>query len=218
MSTPDLRQALRSETAASHRQLDQRMGDLDLFGSPQHYAAYLALMHSLHLAMADSINCVANHLNLSSNEVLIRSLEQDLDSTGHASLRNQSANATQQNGSDTVRERRSPSAEQWGTAYVIEGSSMGGVFLYRQAQQKLDPYLGSEFLRQLSGHAADRWPRFIEGLRATDIDSDRAITSAKATFRQAEIILEQLLLRLNRSEDEERTHGSSNLSDLGGRH
>ncbi|OYP29964.1 biliverdin-producing heme oxygenase [Rhodopirellula sp. MGV] len=187
----DLRDALRAETSSSHEQLDRKMRGLDLFGSTCHYAAYLSLMRALHVALSGHVNRVAALLELAPNDELIACLDRDLISADQlAPLIDPPCEL----GTNAVSE--SPDAVDWGTAYVIEGSSMGGVFLYRQAKDKLPEGIGTEFLQQLSENAAKRWPVFTAGLRSAEVQPEPAIRAAKGTFRKTEEFLAQILDRL----------------------
>ncbi|MCC9599204.1 biliverdin-producing heme oxygenase [Stieleria sp. JC731] len=176
------------------------MGQLDIFGLREHYAAYLSLMHSLHQCVRIRVNRVAEHLQLPGNERLIECLQHDLDSAGSSSRSVTPADLGEQSwvqeivaSGDSSTDANAPNETDWGVTYVIEGSSMGGVFLCRQAKKNLPDGLEMTFLEQLSENAANRWPTFVAGLRSASLQHEPTIESAKQTFQLTELILEKIL-------------------------
>ena len=77
---------------------------------------------------------------------------------------------------------RCGAAWRWGVCYVIEGSQLGGVVLYKRLADRLAPH-PLDYLRG-SGSPGPRWQQFIAALRAHVVDA-REIAEACEGARQA---------------------------------
>lgn len=86
---------------------------------------------------------------------------------------------------------RENAAYRWGIAYVIEGSQLGGEFLYK----RLAPRLAPRKLGYLQTKQPGRWPAFLQVLAThviTQTDIDSACAGAVDAF---EALLQQLPVR-----------------------
>ncbi|RYY73237.1 MAG: heme oxygenase [Gammaproteobacteria bacterium] len=83
------------------------------------------------------------------------------------------------------------SAYRWGISYVIEGSQLGGEFLYKRLSARLAP----RKLGYLQGKQSGRWPAFLQALATyvvTPMDIDSACAGAVDAF---DALLKQLPVR-----------------------
>lgn len=64
-------------------------------------------------------------------------------------------------------------AYRWGISYVIEGSQLGGEFLYKRLADRLKPHE----LCYLQSKQSGRWPRFLHAI-AIGVITEEEITSA----------------------------------------
>ena len=79
-------------------------------------------------------------------------------------------------------------AYRWGVSYVIEGSQLGGEFLYRRLSTRLAP----RKLGYLQNKQSGRWPAFLQAM-ADSVITSKEIDSACAGAVDA---FDALLLRL----------------------
>jgi len=66
-------------------------------------------------------------------------------------------------------------AYRWGISYVIEGSQLGGEFLYKRLSARLAPHK----LRYLQSKQSGRWPAFLQAM-AVNVSTPEDIDSACA--------------------------------------
>ncbi|WP_161604461.1 biliverdin-producing heme oxygenase [Roseiconus nitratireducens] len=162
------------------------MGRYDLFGDPSQYAAYLRGMRRLHLHCRESVRRVSAELNLPpSTDRILRAIEDDLASI-HAPLADRGPDSAPPDAANSSARCEAIDAADWGRAYVIEGSAMGGSFMVRSAKDQLPPGSGTQFLQQLSHDAKNRWPVVAQGLADFRGDIDSAVQAAKETFQYAQ--------------------------------
>ena len=69
--------------------------------------------------------------------------------------------------------RSSDAAYRWGIAYVVEGSQLGGEFLYKRLADRFKP----QELHYLQSKQPGRWPRFLHAI-AIGVITKEEITSA----------------------------------------
>jgi heme oxygenase len=69
--------------------------------------------------------------------------------------------------------RNSDAAYRWGIAYVVEGSQLGGEFLYKRLADRFKPHE----LHYLQSKQPGRWPRFLHAI-AIGVITKEEITSA----------------------------------------
>jgi heme oxygenase len=67
----------------------------------------------------------------------------------------------------------SDAAYRWGILYVIEGSQLGGEFLYKRLANRLKPHE----LRYLQSKQPGRWPKFLHAI-AIGVITEKEITNA----------------------------------------
>lgn len=75
-------------------------------------------------------------------------------------------------------------ATRWGTAYVIEGSMLGGAVLLRRLGARLAPW-PARYLHGYGPDAGRRWTDFLDALAAhvtAPADVEEAAAAARATF------------------------------------
>jgi len=83
-------------------------------------------------------------------------------------------------------------AYRWGIAYVIEGSQLGGEFLYKRLSVRLAPHK----LHYLQSKQPGRWPAFLQAL-AVAVTTPEDISSACAGAVDAfDALLQQLPVRV----------------------
>jgi len=168
------RDFLRDATNDVHQSLDSRMGEVGIFDTAKNYRAFLQCMAAMHREFGAAVEAVANLAGLPRRaNVLTECFINDLAST------------SSQSGPDTNADWRTlctPSvrdahcgvtAFDWGCAYAIEGSAVGGSFMQKAAKTKLPAGLEHQYLNQLSTDAKNRWAVFIEQLnQQTALDRD----------------------------------------------
>lgn len=71
-------------------------------------------------------------------------------------------------------------AYRWGVCYVVEGSQLGGEFLYKRLAQRLSPHKLTYLQRKEPG----RWPAFLQCM-ATELTTQDTIDKACAGARDA---------------------------------
>lgn len=71
-------------------------------------------------------------------------------------------------------------AYRWGICYVIEGSQLGGEFLYKRLAERLSPHELIYLQRKQPG----RWPAFLQGM-AKEVTTQEQINKACAGARDA---------------------------------
>jgi heme oxygenase (biliverdin-IX-beta and delta-forming) len=164
----EARAALRAGTAADHERLDALFGGFRL-DDPQDYRAFLKA-HAMALTAIEQALDAADFAEALDDWPGRRrgdAIAADLAALGEAPPAPLSAPSL-----DTA-------AAQWGAAYVVEGSRLGGALLARSVPENLPKsYLG---LVQPPGN----WRKFLEKLdKALPLPQDIALAteSARATF------------------------------------
>lgn len=76
----------------------------------------------------------------------------------------------------------------WGALYVVEGSQLGGQYLYRAVQQQLgcDQDSGAAFFFGAGDRTGSEWKQFQADLEAQVHDPERAAEGAVAMFHEFE--------------------------------
>jgi len=88
--------------------------------------------------------------------------------------------------------QRDNAAYRWGIAYVIEGSQLGGEFLYKRLSVRLAPHK----LQYLQSKQPGRWPTFLQAI-AVAVTTPEDIESACAGAVDAfDALLQQLPVRV----------------------
>ena len=100
---------------------------------------------------------------------LISSLESDLDSKTTASVEVDC-------GFGETKE------ERWGTAYIMEGSSMGARMILN-ALNKSANQLPTSYLSLLVESSKDRWPLFVSALDKSGCNVEQTVSAANLAFQ-----------------------------------
>lgn len=82
-------------------------------------------------------------------------------------------------------------AYRWGIAYVIEGSQLGGEFLYKRLSSRLAP----EKLSYLQTKQSGRWPIFLQALAANVITTKEIDSACAGAMDAFDALLQQLPVR-----------------------
>ncbi len=178
---PDAVQAMRGATHALHQELDQNLPLARADASLADYAMHLCVLRDwqqglapwlrragqndspLALIAADLADCAASGIHVAEPTVPDLSVLRAAD-----------------DGSD---------AFCWGTAYVLEGSRLGGQVLYRRLHAQLAPHP----LRYLGGRGADGpgWPQFLATLRGKLASPDDCEAGCKGAIAAFQVLLAQ---------------------------
>ncbi|MBA2936029.1 biliverdin-producing heme oxygenase [Sphingomonas sp. CGMCC 1.13654] len=164
----EARAALRKGTAADHGRLDALFGGFRL-SNPQDYRAFLTAHAMALTAVEQALDAAgfASTLEDWPDRKRGDAVAADLSAIGEAMPTTLSAPPL-----DT-------SAAQWGAAYVIEGSRLGGALLARSVPEGMPKsYLGS-------AQPPGSWRKFLDNLdKALPLPQDvaHATESARATF------------------------------------
>lgn len=189
----NLRDQLKASTAQSHARLDRELRAWDPFKDRAHYRVFLMLMLNLHQRCSNSLHYVESELGLPARQHCIKTLIlTDLETLGHNRQASDSTFTTVDLGDSA-----SPkSAETMlGEAYVLEGSAMGAKIMFRQAELSLPKESGSDYLRQLSHDAGERWKAFVRGLKAIEargLETEKVVSAAGKVFDDAYSIFQAL--------------------------
>lgn len=177
-----LREILRQSTAEAHRALDETMGNAGYFDSQVGYAGYLIRMGLLHCKYAGAVEAVSNIIGLDDNtDAILAAIDRDLRAVGVKSYEHETAELT----SDSRGEWSSDLAASWGSAYVLEGSSLGSKYVRRTVEAKLATGTSASYLSLMNESARSRWPVFVEHLSKEKGDAERAILAARSVFKSA---------------------------------
>jgi len=179
--TLNLRMRLREETKASHRRLDNLMEQRPPLASRENYAWYLNGMLRLYTECDSSVQVCQRATDLPPRAVPLTTLiRSDL-----AAL--QIVTAFEDSGMELkVHSHESFSkAQDWGRAYVLEGSAMGGKMMAKTASQRMGAPATHYYLQQLSSDATHRWPLFCKALNQFELDQDVAVEAARGVFELA---------------------------------
>lgn len=181
-----LRMALRERTQPAHERLDGLFSSLDL-KRRDHYARFLA-------AQAAAIQAVETQLDGADAQAVIpdwparrRSEAIRLDLDALAAPPAAAAPAV-----DWIRDR----ASILGTAYVLEGSRLGGKMLLREALASPDPAVtqATRFLGH--GEGQRLWQSFdalLGSAELSEAEVDRMVESAVSTFALFETTVQRAL-------------------------
>ena len=175
----NLRTRLKQETSAAHTRVDDLIRELKPFSRQRGYRAYLLGMLQLHEYCRHSLEWVQSNSALERRDVDLEQLiRNDLLTVGGVDF----PGVARQNSIDSK-----TAAEAWGEAYVMEGSAVGGSYMYREADRVLATSIGKTYLAQLSKDAGSRWKMFVQALNfdCDELDQERAVASAKHVFDQA---------------------------------
>lgn len=162
-----------------------------MFESAEGYQNYLKCMQIMHLQNLDSVTRIEAAAELPRFQPpLLHAIEQDLESVCGRANANDHRNSVDPLKVSSV---LSPSDTDWGRAYVVEGSAMGGRYMQRIAAEKLSSQFTSRYLESLSWSAAKRWPKFIEAIEAQNIDDAEVVHAAIHVFDSMRKIVESVL-------------------------
>ena len=172
---------LKSETAALHELAEEHVRILDQDAAPEDYHRYLVAMHGYHAPLEERF---AAHAGLAAAgfEAPLRKkrhlIERDLAGLGDLRTAWPACPRLPDIG---------PLARAVGTAYVIEGSTLGGRFILAKLPPALAPLRGraTAFLEGYGAATGDRWRAFGELVgRAvgSPAEEDAAVDAACETF------------------------------------
>jgi heme oxygenase len=167
--TDSIRHALRNETRESHEELEKFVQSSNLFGSAIGYRVYLASMLRVYQTFAKPLLWVEQRAEL---EPITFQAQSCIQSDLGSEFDSQSAACE-------------PVAPEccWGTAYVIEGSSMGAKVLLRSISQKPDrESYPVRYLNLIGEHAPERWPKFLRALEVSACDPTKTAHAARRAF------------------------------------
>lgn len=157
------------------------MGKLGMFESPEGYGNYLNVMREMYFRFGASLEQIEKSASLpGSYQELIQAIDRDLESID--ARRSESGDQAEVFKSGEEAGATTPTSEDWGIAYVLEGSAVGGSFMARGAREKLPENATMDFLSALASNARNRWSVFVEALESTHLDQDAAVKSALACF------------------------------------
>ena len=159
------------------------MSEIGMCDSLAGYGRYLNYMLGLQRRYGPAQQRIASLIGLPERPVSLEdSLRRDLVSTGTNSVGH---SAEKPGDTESLPTGDNRSAD-WGVAYVMEGSALGGRYLLSSAQKKLPAHATTCYLQQLSDDASHRWPVFVEQLELQEsLDFDLAIIAAKEVFQFA---------------------------------
>ena len=141
----------------------------------QGYRNYLACMQAMQVHFRESLNRVTAKSDL---PIRTRTIEGCL----RADLVSDFAVRENVDTSRIMVTANEPTSEDWGIAYVMEGSAMGGRYLMATASEHLPSSATTHFLRQLAEDSQLRWPRFLSALELAMIEWDKATQAALTVF------------------------------------
>lgn len=166
---------LRDAVMADHMRTEAVVEAAQVFAHPDHYTAWLRAMYALHLYAAPCVDGAAQAFGLPLRSAAhLAALETDI-----AIMQGQTAHGVHPVAQGVPVAPVSLDA-QIGVAYVIEGSGLGAQVLVRRAQAA--DGLSHHYLTMLCAEIKTRWPAFVTGLEAQDLDLDVASAAARQTF------------------------------------
>ncbi len=169
---PSPLQILRERTAAAHRQLELA----HLHNGAATRAGYVALLRGSLAAVHAIEPVVTRWLPAAAQPSRVASLRRDLAELGE---RDDVEPIAVQLADDP--------ATAWGAAYVVEGSTLGGVVLAQQFERALAPAErgATSYLRLRGAGTAAHWRAFVQALEQAPLDGDaleRAVRAAVLSF------------------------------------
>ena len=176
--TQDLRDHLRTRTAAAHRDAEASVDLNAALTDRDTYAAYLHRMRAWHRAIEptvwDALDAERWSWWTDHRRRVLDRLDADL-----AALPAPAADEA-----PPPPPVAAGPAAALGVAYVVQGSGVGAQIIARRARQRLGPDLPAGFLHHAAGADADPpvWPRFIAALNASEADPAAALRGADAAF------------------------------------
>jgi len=180
--------ALRSATKTRHAILDRSMPLSDPEATWAHYVAHLQMLAAWLEPLEQWLSAFNDGPQGKQAPALIRYtdiIRADLGET-YMPADKLCHNAAQHAQPDDA-------AYRWGVCYVIEGSQLGGEFLYKRLSTRLAPHP----LKYLQCKQAGRWPEFLQAM-ATEVISPGQINSAcEGAVNAFDALLLQLQAREN---------------------
>jgi heme oxygenase len=168
--TLPLSQELRAKTAQVHEALDSGMQHA--FGRLDQYVAFLRASHRVLLSLDDALSRIFKR------PISERSLQvaADLQALGQPAPSPAPAPWTP-----------ADRAEAMGCAYVIEGSSLGGLVVAKIVERQLGVAAATSFLRGHGARTKELWRSFLSeldawGANAQPDERERAIQGATTAF------------------------------------
>lgn len=185
---PDVRKALQSATAHLHAAVDSALPLASPVATLADYREHLAVLldwmtglQSAHPALSGWLDTHRERLQRDLD--VCAALLSDDPRTGSVStlpVRPEAAAA----GALAPAAAAGSTASDWGVAYVIEGSQLGGQVMYRQLAEALAPHpLG--YLRGAGSANGRAWPAFLANLRlhvVTPVQQEAACQGAVQAF------------------------------------
>jgi len=169
-----LRDYLRAETLQAHRRLDAGLGLDTPHATLERYGRFLAGMRAF---------CAAVEPKLGEPGLA----QLGIDLTGRARLHWLDEDLAWFGLAPTVVDEDALPAmdsapQRLGVAYVLEGSTLGGAFLYRQLSERWDlaPRRGASYLYGHGPETGAMWKRFVQMLDAAPLDERERVACAAA--------------------------------------
>lgn len=185
---PDVRKALQHATAHLHAEVDSALPLAFPAPTLADYQEHLAVLRDWmtglqreHPALSDVIDVHKGRLQV--DLVICASLLSGQPFEMPAAL-SPAASETDQREADTQRAPTYGTAGDWGVAYVVEGSQLGGQVLHRRLAEALAPHpLG--YLKGVGSATGRQWTAFLANLRmqvVTPAQQDEACRGAVKAF------------------------------------
>lgn len=82
--------------------------------------------------------------------------------------------------------QNSDAAYRWGISYVVEGSQLGGEFLYKRLANRFEPHE----LRYLQSKQPGRWPKFVHSIAIGVITTEEITDACKGAVDAFDALLQ----------------------------
>jgi heme oxygenase len=181
MSAAPLLQRLRDETAPDHAGLEDALG---LLAQPLDHGRFVQALqgfHRFHAAWEPKVAVLIGRPDLLAPRARLALIERDLAALGAAPV----------DGATPDLDALQSAAEGWGSLYVMEGSTLGGMVIAKALRDA--PWAPEGGLAYFDAHGratASMWRETCAALELAgqDLDPDRVVQGARATFASLERI------------------------------
>lgn len=166
----NMRFRLRDAIAQHHISAEKTVEALDIFSNKVNYSIWLSSMMELHHIFSKCSNSVSYEIGVSPNHTLLHdALQSDLISLGMKPTL-------------AIGEPISSFTNEFkfGTAYVLEGSSLGAKILHKQATAASD--IPHNYISELSENSFQRWPIVVAALDAKKLRFQPTADAARSVF------------------------------------
>lgn len=178
---------LRDETAELHALVDELGSRVASVSDPVGYRTFLLAMARVTAEFAELLDRSSETAGLPPrSDMLLRALVADLHALDVVVRFEEPPAGPEASAPDVATD-----AAAWGVGYVLEGSALGAAVLLAEIDGSPDER-PTAYLSLLVEARAGRWPGFVEGLNAADLDEpagDLAVDAARRVFRFVEAAL-----------------------------